>query len=189
MEDNTSQVPLESTPTPEAVPEPTVAAEPIAEPVIESVEEVVHEEPKVEEPAIAGAPDLSQTEISAPQYAGGWIRFLAYIIDAIIIGIVLSIFRAIGGEPLQNSVAWIGAIYIIIMLGLKQQTVGMMALKLRLVSAESGTPNWWVIALLRQIVGGLVCAITLGIGYLVIFFTDKKQGLHDMIAKTYVIKE
>jgi uncharacterized RDD family membrane protein YckC len=189
MENNTSPAPLESTPTPVIAPEPTASTEPTAEPVVEVVAETVHAEPKVEEPIIAATPDLTQTEIAAPQYAGGWIRLLAYIIDAIIIGLGLSIFRAIGGTALYNAMSVLGVVYLVVFMALKQQTPGMMALKLRLVSAESGTPNWWMIAIMRQVVGGLVCGITLGIGYLVTFFTDKKQGLHDMIAKTYVIKD
>ncbi|MFQ5987264.1 MAG: RDD family protein [Dehalococcoidia bacterium] len=35
--------------------------------------------------------------------------------------------------------------------------------------------------------GYIVCALTLGIGFLIIAFDDRKQGLHDKIANTYVI--
>jgi uncharacterized RDD family membrane protein YckC len=34
----------------------------------------------------------------------------------------------------------------------------------------------------------IISAIILGIGFLMIAFTDKKRGLHDMIASTLVIK-
>lgn len=37
-----------------------------------------------------------------------------------------------------------------------------------------------------RFVGYLVNSFTMGIGYLLIAFTSKKQGLHDLIAKTYV---
>jgi uncharacterized RDD family membrane protein YckC len=34
----------------------------------------------------------------------------------------------------------------------------------------------------------IISAIILGVGFLMIAFTDKKRGLHDMIASTLVIK-
>mgnify|MGYP000197082409 CR=1 FL=1 len=41
---------------------------------------------------------------------------------------------------------------------------------------------------LREIVGKFVSGIILGIGYIMAGFDRNKQGLHDRIAGTYVIK-
>ena len=40
----------------------------------------------------------------------------------------------------------------------------------------------------REILGKFVSSILLGIGYLMVAFDNQKQGLHDKIADTYVIK-
>ncbi len=140
-------------------------------------------------------------EIKAPHYAGGWIRFLAIIIDGILISIVAAIIHAIfpatapttdlttGVTSMDSVSSYLGLLYVVIMLGLKQQTLGMMALKLKLVSLKPGKPNWWLTAILRQVLGGFVCVVTLGIGYLIIFWTPKKQGLHDYIAGTTIVRE
>jgi len=143
------------------------------------------------ETTMEAKPDMSKPELGTPHYAGGWIRFLSYIIDAIILGIVVGILNSFLSEGAASNVAGlIGLAYVLCFLALKQQTPGMMALKLKLIKEENENKmNWWLVVLLRQIVGGLVCAITLGIGYLIIFWTKNKQGLHDMIAKTYVIRE
>lgn len=43
-------------------------------------------------------------------------------------------------------------------------------------------------AFMRDVVGRILCTLTLGIGLLMILFDANKQGLHDKIAKTYVVK-
>lgn len=56
------------------------------------------------------------------------------------------------------------------------------------VADENGVGITYSTAVLRQI-GKVLTGLTLGIGYLIGFFNDKKQCLHDMIAKTYVLNE
>jgi uncharacterized RDD family membrane protein YckC len=43
-------------------------------------------------------------------------------------------------------------------------------------------------AALREVVGKFLSGILLGIGYLMVAFDSKKQGLHDRLANTFVIK-
>lgn len=147
-------------------------------------------QPQEAAPAPQNNPAEDKPQAGGLNLAGGWIRFLALIIDSILIGIVQQIILAAGVDTATaqtiNSV--ITLVYLVVMIGLKQQTVGMMALKLKIVPAKEGKPNWWAIALLREVLGRLVCGLTLGIGYLIMFWTKNKQGLHDMIAKNYVIK-
>jgi uncharacterized RDD family membrane protein YckC len=64
-------------------------------------------------------------------------------------------------------------------------TPGKMAMGLIVVGYD-GKRISFLRALLRYI-GKVVSSMILCIGYLMIGFTEKKQGLHDMIAKTYVI--
>ena len=70
--------------------------------------------------------------------------------------------------------------------GIKGGTPGKLILGMRIVNEEGnyiGIP----MAILRYI-GKLLSGVILGMGYLMIAFTDKKQGLHDKIAKTFVVK-
>ncbi|HCB22768.1 TPA: RDD family protein, partial [Candidatus Daviesbacteria bacterium] len=41
---------------------------------------------------------------------------------------------------------------------------------------------------LREILGKLASGLILGIGYLMVAWDSKKQGLHDKIASTYVVR-
>ena len=43
-------------------------------------------------------------------------------------------------------------------------------------------------AFLREVIGKFISSILLCIGYLMVAFDGQKQGLHDKIAGTYVIK-
>ena len=68
----------------------------------------------------------------------------------------------------------------------KGATPGKMICKLRIVNLD-GSSITFKTALLR-IVGYAVSAIAIGIGFIMIGFDAKKQGWHDKIAKTYVVK-
>lgn len=161
--------------------------------------------------------ESSQTESpkAGMQYGGFWIRFVAQIIDGIIIGIPMSIFYAIFvGSMVTNSVQvnvttgevgvntgsifasmgllWIVALvigfgYPIFMLGKFGATLGKMALGLKVVD-ENYQPISYGKAALREIVGKWISAIVLYLGFIWIGIDEKKQGWHDKIAKTYVIK-
>ena len=48
------------------------------------------------------------------------------------------------------------------------------------------TPKWR--AVLREVIGKFLSKLILGIGYLLVAVDSRKQGLHDKIADTYVIK-
>jgi uncharacterized RDD family membrane protein YckC len=62
-----------------------------------------------------------------------------------------------------------------------------MALRIQVVRTD-GTPMTYGRAFLREVLGKFVSGIVLGIGYLVVAFDRDKQGWHDKIAKTYVIR-
>ncbi|HLC72739.1 MAG TPA: RDD family protein [Candidatus Nanoarchaeia archaeon] len=78
-------------------------------------------------------------------------------------------------------------IFTIYMDGIKGGTPGKLILKLRIVNKQGsyiGIPG----AILRYI-GKLVSGIILSIGFFMIGWTAKKQGLHDKIAGTYVVRQ
>ena len=134
-------------------------------------------------------------------YGGFWQRFGAYIIDYIIqIVPVYAIFGVLmlitgftsDGEPSP----WIALGYIpallvpifyeALMLQTKSQTVGKMALKLKVVRPDGSritAGQAWGRATMRLILGCLIIA-----DYIPFFFTDEKTTLHDMVAGTRVIE-
>jgi uncharacterized RDD family membrane protein YckC len=141
-----------------------------------------------QQPAAAAGSSL----ISAPK-AGFWVRAAAYIIDLMIIGIIGSAITAVvklsvnGVSDLNillaliyftyfwsNSSVWPG------------QTIGMKLLNLRVIKID-GSDLHIGGALLRY-VGLLISVIVILIGLIWVGFDPNKQGWHDKIAGTYVVK-
>lgn len=127
---------------------------------------------------------------SSLHYAGFWIRFLAYLIDAIILTVIGSVlFGGVGmdgGNVASGGQSLIGLAYIIGFWTWKGATPGKMICKLRIVDSE-GKPIKIKTVLLR-VLGYFVSGIVLCIGFFWIGFDAKKQGWHDKIAKTFVVK-
>jgi uncharacterized RDD family membrane protein YckC len=132
-------------------------------------------------------------------YGGFWIRVLAYIIDAIVLGIAGGIIGAIFGlsmletdlehyDPTINLVSlvisWL--YFALLESSPRGASVGKMAMGLRVVTG-SGQRLSFLNATGRYF-AKFLSAIILGIGFIMIAFTDRKRGLHDMIADTLVIK-
>jgi len=118
-------------------------------------------------------------------YAGFWIRFAAYIIDAVILNVISWILLVV--TPL--GVTWVSTIITIVyFIGFwtwRGQTLGKMAVGVKIVKTD-GSSIGIGRAILRYI-GYLVSSIILCIGYLMIAGDSRKQGLHDKIAGTYVV--
>ena len=127
-----------------------------------------------------------------PEYAGFWRRFMAYILDLIIIGIIQIPFSII--TSLQDSSFYlyyeftplINTLYIIGFWARKSRTPGKMALGIKIVT-EDGNPILTGRSLVRYF-GYAVCVISLFTGFFWIGSNKKKQGWHDKLANTYVIK-
>jgi uncharacterized RDD family membrane protein YckC len=132
-------------------------------------------------------------------YGGFWIRFVAYIIDAILLTLVVGGLGAILGfnlmetdwerqDPLLNLLSLvIGWLYFALMESSERgATVGKMALGLRVVTSNGQRLSFMNAT--GRYFAKIISAIILCIGFLMIAFTDKKRGLHDMIASTLVIK-
>ncbi|MDH3453805.1 MAG: zinc-ribbon domain-containing protein [Desulfuromonadales bacterium] len=148
-----------------------------------------------------------KAENQAPQHqakAGFWIRAIAYILDFLLLGFVqlvlsLLIDQVIGllgiaseGDPAVNMVIWLfGASlsigYAVFFTGYCGQTPGKMALRIKVIRTD-GRPVGYGRAVLREVPGKFISSVLLGIGYLMVAFDSQKQGLHDKIADTYVIK-
>lgn len=150
--------------------------------------------------AFAGAP-----------YAGWWVRVAGTIIDGILISLVSSIyllpshaFRSMnsttnGTNHLRFAldtrglvvIFAVGALYAGLMIGLGGQTVGMMAVRVRAVDAQTGGPIgfWRAVGrdLLERVLGFLLF-IPLVIDLLFPLWDPRHQTLHDKATNTVVIR-
>ena len=136
------------------------------------------------------------------EYAGFWIRVGASIIDTILVmmityPILYAIYGWVGldyGTAMQSSgfidilLTWILPMVAVIWFWTaKQATPGKMLLSLRVVDAKTGgSLSVWQ-SLVRY-VGYFVSAIPFCLGLIWVGFDSKKQGWHDKIAGTVVIR-
>lgn len=78
-------------------------------------------------------------------------------------------------------------LYWVVFQGKYGQTLGKKALGIKVVDANGKTPSMMTF-FLREIIGKFVSGIILLIGYLMVIWDGKKQGLHDKIAGTFVVR-
>lgn len=154
------------------------------------------------------------------KYAGFWWRFLAIIIDGLILGVVkwiiitpiLAVFgfgvykAATSGEMDETAalgiigafagamaLVWVftmiaGWLYYSLMESSKfQGTIGKLALGIIVTDMEGNRISFGRAT--GRFFGKIVSAIILYVGFMMAGFTDKKQGLHDILASTLVWKK
>jgi uncharacterized RDD family membrane protein YckC len=126
-------------------------------------------------------------------YANFWERLFSRVIDEFILAIPMLILVAILNQSSVNKVAallaqiFVPFPYVVIMDSSKYQgTIGKIFLKIR-VTDLGGNRLSFKRATGRYL-GRLVVLLTGGLGYLMVAFSEKKQGLHDEIADCLVLK-
>ena len=135
----------------------------------------------------------------ALEYAGFWIRFAAividiliiflflYIIDIMISGLVTRLIVPSLSIKTTCFISWlIGIAYLASFWTWRGQTPGKIILGIKIIRTDS-SPITWQHALLRYL-GYIVSTLIICIGFIMIAFDNHKQGLHDKIADTYVVK-
>jgi len=148
----------------------------------------------------------SSSAVSAPK-AGWWVRFFAYFVDSLIVGvpagIVGSIIAALAGGMSSSTGQANGgalALFYIILVGASVayfvyfwsqrdgQTIMNKAMNIKVVRVD-GSPITVGTGIVRYI-GYIVNDIIFGIpiGFIWAAFDPNKQGWHDKIAGTYVVK-
>ncbi|HEX6225677.1 MAG TPA: RDD family protein [Chryseolinea sp.] len=106
--------------------------------------------------------------------------------DAETMGMAMSFAAIMGATALLTTI--IAILYWSLMESSKYQaTLGKMALGLR-VSDVDGKNLDFVKSLIRNVCK-IISGMIFGVGYIMAGFTEKKQGLHDMIAGTLVVKK
>jgi uncharacterized RDD family membrane protein YckC len=163
-------------------------------------------------PSLSAAPVAYPQAVSSAGYGGFWIRFLAVMIDAILLSIVLLpariiMFSVVGVHrvpmgPLGHrgvapvfalmpimSVVNVGAAWLyeaLLTSSSWQGTVGKKVLNLK-VTDEAGARISFSRATGRHF-AKFLSAMILMIGFIMAAFTDRKRALHDIIAGTLVRK-
>jgi uncharacterized RDD family membrane protein YckC len=123
------------------------------------------------------------------QYAGFWMRFVAWVIDSVILGTLLFAMAILVNDPVPMlGVEMIFTFVYIVGFWLAEgATPGKLAMGIRIEMAD-GRPLTVTAAIFRFF-GYIVAAIPFLLGFLMIGVTREKRGLHDYIANTTVISD
>lgn len=127
-------------------------------------------------------------------YAGFWKRFWALLIDGIILGPLLFYFRMLAATT--DDISIFIKVYILTALAVLfyfslmessryQATPGKMILGIVVTDLQGGRISFW--RALGRNLGKIISDIILFIGFIIAGFTEKKQALHDIMAKCVVI--
>jgi uncharacterized RDD family membrane protein YckC len=135
------------------------------------------------------------------EYAGFWRRFAANLIDGILVNVIGFIIGLILGGVLiatdHKMEGALTAVTYIISLSISllywgisessqaQAMLGKMALGIKVTDMDGNRLSFG--RAIGRYLGKIVSGLILGIGLLMIAFTEKKQGLHDMMAGTLVV--
>jgi uncharacterized RDD family membrane protein YckC len=164
--------------------------------------------PPIPPPVQSGWQVAAQTPVA---YAGFWLRFVAYIIDAIILGIVgvgafFPLFRAnihafTSQNPWEVYTSSSRPLFAIRLLALMlswiyyasmessswQATVGKKILGLKVTDLAGNRISFARAS--GRFFGKILSGMILGIGFLMAGFTQRKQALHDILAGCLVLRQ
>jgi uncharacterized RDD family membrane protein YckC len=143
---------------------------------------------------------LDETNSQPVQYAGFWIRLLASIVDTLISAFILlpALWAIYGGEFFTGDTLASGfadllinylipAAVVILFWVYKSATPGKMICGIVIVDADTGDSPKVLQCVLRYI-GYYVSALIFLLGFFWVIWDKSKQGWHDKIASTVVIK-
>jgi uncharacterized RDD family membrane protein YckC len=136
---------------------------------------------------------------SGVSFGGFWIRFAAYVIDGLILGVIEILLGLAGlmvmGSSVESAQGWLNLVGLIVSAGYFTwfwvrggSTPGMRLLGLQVVRDADGGPLSWTRGLLRY-VGLVISFLVLFIGVIWVAFDQRKRGWHDLIAGTVVIRK
>jgi uncharacterized RDD family membrane protein YckC len=134
------------------------------------------------------------------EYVGFWPRVGASLIDTLLVCMICwpVVTMIYGGQywldqslikgPADFLVTWLlPAIAVVLFWIYRQATPGKMAISARIVDARSGgQPTTG--QLVRRYLGYYVSLLPLGLGFLWVAFDPRKQGWHDKLAGTVVVR-
>lgn len=137
------------------------------------------------------------------RYGGFWVRFVAFILDAIVLAVITTALAPLvsggnvvttaggGGIEINYTANAIGLlvdlVYFVGFWAWRGQSPGMIPFNMRIVMADDGGKVDAVRCLLRY-VGLLISIAILFLGVIWVGFDRRKQGWHDKIAGTVVVR-
>jgi uncharacterized RDD family membrane protein YckC len=133
--------------------------------------------------------------VSGVVYASFFDRFVAALIDAVLVGFGTGIFSAVFGA-MGDFVRALGGVisaalsiaYYVYFISQKGQTLGKKVMGIRVQSESTGQNLDVVSTILREVVGKFLSGAVLLLGYFWMLWDSKKQTWHDKIAKSVVVK-
>ena len=160
------------------------------------------------------SPPVVQSNTTSVVYATFGQRLGASLLDGLIVGVVGTIisfvlnlvmaivFGVTGGSSNSTAAAGIGITmillglivcvleigYFVYFIGAKGQTLGKMALKIKVIKKDTGQVPGFGSALLRETIGKVISGMIMALGYLWMLWDKDKQTWHDKIAGTVVVK-
>ncbi len=153
-------------------------------------------------PAIFTEAGVSRAEYSLTvvEYAGFWLRLVAYLIDVIVITVAYAVMFLMGmimlgptGEISEWAIALgsllgalIGWLYYPLMESSSTQaTLGKMAIGIVVTDLDGNKVSFGRAT--GRYFGKIISGLILNIGYIMAGFTERKQALHDMMASCLVV--
>jgi uncharacterized RDD family membrane protein YckC len=165
-------------------------------------------------PPAAAAPAAAAVAASAAlggvSYAGFWRRVVAYVVDGLLVGVVMTVLiflfaaGAIGGIAAGSPEAAAAAFGLIGLLNLGSIIAMWLYFALMESSPAQGTLGKIAVGLIvtdlagnrigfgratGRFFGKILSGLVFAIGFLMAGFTERKQGLHDMLASTLVLNK
>jgi len=127
-------------------------------------------------------------------YGGFWIRFVAYLVDSLIVTIgfvgVMLLIGVMGLELAGAEVIFL--VFAILYWALMQSSKRQATIGKSLCGLKVGGPNGERISVGRALgreAAKIISSLTMLIGFVIAAFTRNKQALHDFVASTYVVRE
>lgn len=142
-----------------------------------------------------------KVDLDHVEYAGFWVRFFAMILDSILLMLVLTplLLLTVGPATFTDPEASVSPLALLLQYGLPlvvtvlfwkgwSATPGKMMMGVMVIDARTGAVPPTGRLILRYL-AYLVSALPLCLGYLWVGFDARKQGFHDKIADTLVVRK
>jgi uncharacterized RDD family membrane protein YckC len=137
---------------------------------------------------MAKCPQCGSFNVENCRYAGFWLRFVANLVDGVIITVISAVLEAILKDGILYAILLIlpWLYYAGFESSESMATPGKILLNIKVVDLNGNRISFGR-ATARHF-GKILSALILYIGFIMAGFTKRKQALHDIIAKCLVIK-
>lgn len=122
-------------------------------------------------------------------------RLLAFLIDVLIIGVINFVIALLLGGNKEAANPIVSILNLAVTIGYwvfyqekYGQTIGKKTMNIKVVMDDGGTKPTAMAFFLREIIGKFISGIALLLGYVWILIDKRRQGWHDKIVHTLVVK-